>query len=140
MARRAAILAVISFFLISLAPVQGWAFRVSAGSASFVPEPRLIYPGSSKVVLKGKKTLDFKWSPHEGMRSLRKYYDFRLYKGYNMVEANLLFKKRVPPGEHTAEVSADLFENGKIYTWSLRQRYRNRGKSARSYQSFKIVK
>lgn len=106
---------------------------------NYVPEPRLIEPTTDKVDLSGRKELLFKWSPHEGSSYKRKYYDFRLYKGYNMYESNLIFKKEVAPNQHQLGVSSDIFEDGQVYTWSLRQKYRS-GKSRRSTNSFTVIK
>lgn len=108
---------------------------------SFVPKPRLLYPDTDEVDLAGKNHLEFSWSPHEGLSSsARRYYDLRLYKGYDMVASNLIFKEKIYGNRDSATVSSDLFENGRIYTWSLRQGYKGTGKSVRSFQSFKAIK
>ncbi|MEA3489666.1 MAG: hypothetical protein U9R44_04945 [Candidatus Omnitrophota bacterium] len=113
----------------------------SGRNMDYVPEPRLISPVTQEVVLTGKEDLEFRWSPHEGRGSgLRKYYDFRIYKGYEMVESTRIYRKKTPGDKDRIDVSADLFENGQIYTWSLRLGYKGIGKSTRSYQSFKTVK
>ncbi|MFQ5952502.1 MAG: hypothetical protein ACE5JK_03750 [Candidatus Omnitrophota bacterium] len=110
------------------------------GRADPVPAPRLLAPLTEEVALSGKDKLEFRWSPHEGSRIERKYYDFRLYKGYNMVESTLVFKKRVPAGKYKIYLDLGLFEPGQIYTWSLRQVYRIGGKSRRSFHSFRAIK
>jgi hypothetical protein len=129
---------VISFAVVSLIPAH--AFVCRAGAMGFVPQPRILFPDADNVDLSGKKSLEFAWSPHEGDRFMRRYYDFRLYKGYEMVESGLMMKKRVPAGTCGFEVDAGLFDNGGTYTWSLRQIYRSGGKSYRSYKSFKVTK
>jgi len=105
--------------------------------SNHVPDPRLLEPTDDKVDLTGKKELLFRWSPHEGMIYKRKYYDFRLYKGYSMYESTLILKKKVAPGQYQLSLSADMFENNQVYTWSLRQRYTS-GKSRRASSSFVI--
>ena len=104
-----------------------------------VPKPVLITPTTEKVDLTSKDELQFKWSPHEGSTMDRQYYDFRLYKGYQMIESTILFKKQVSYDEYQLKLNSDMFRNGEIYTWSLRQVY-YLGKSQRSWQSFKIIK
>ncbi|MDP8298906.1 MAG: hypothetical protein P9L88_03295 [Candidatus Tantalella remota] len=105
----------------------------------YVPSPRLMKP-SGDVVTLSEGPLLFKWSSHEGLGRARKSYDFRIYRGYEMVEDTLLFKDKVPGSRHTIEISPDLFEDGKVYTWSLRTVYRGIGKSSRSSSSFTIIK
>jgi len=106
----------------------------------FVPEPRLIAPTTEEVVLTGRDTLEFKWSPHEGNATRRDYYDFRLYKGRNMYQSAMIFKKRIPHNEFSVSIKSDIFKDGQVYTWSLRQVYIVSFKSRRSYASFKITK
>jgi hypothetical protein len=139
MAKRALVLVAIIFIFILTASTSE-AFRNCRMSLGYVPNPRIITPSSDKVQLSGKKEMQFKWSPHEGDRFQRKYYDFRLYKGYDMLESTLIFKDRVPAGEHELQVKTDLFKNGEVYTWSLRQVYRGSSKSQRSVWSFRVFK
>ncbi|MDD5495672.1 MAG: hypothetical protein PHP46_01065 [Candidatus Omnitrophica bacterium] len=106
----------------------------------YIPEPRLIQPTTELVDLSGKSQLKFEWSPHEGDRSKRKYYDFRLYQGEQMLEAGLVFKKRVDPDTAVISLDAGLFKDGQAYTWSLRQVYDTQGKSRRSFYTFQVVK
>jgi hypothetical protein len=108
----------------------------------FVPQPRLLSPAGEEVDLAGKDKLEFRWSPHENMRPGpgTRYYDFRLYKGYQMLESTLLLKKRVPGRERGISLEADMFKAGQVYTWSLRNVYKGTGKSDRSASSFKVVK
>ena len=104
-----------------------------------IPQPKLLKPVTDTIDLSGKKELLFEWSPHEGDTFRRKYYDFRLYKGSQMTESNLILKKKVSPTTHQLSVESALFKQGGEYTWSLRQKYRS-GKSRRSLNSFKVVK
>lgn len=111
-----------------------------AGAYDFVPQPRLISPIKEVVDLTGKDELEFIWSPHEGRPVSRRYYDFRLYKGREMLESTLIFKERVGPHIYKLSLRSDLFEDSEVYTWSLRQVYYTSGKSLRSSCSFMVVK
>jgi hypothetical protein len=57
-----------------------------------------------------------------------------------MVESTLILKKGIPPDTFYVSVKTDLFKDGHVYTWSLRQVYDVSGKSRRSFHSFKVVK
>ena len=105
-----------------------------------VPEPRLISPSRDVIDLSGKQELVFKWSPYERARGFRDYYDFRLYKGSDMLAGSLIMKKRVDPNIYELRLPSNTFENGMTYTWSLRQVYDGARKSRRSYQTFKVIK
>lgn len=103
------------------------------------PEPELLSPIEEVVNLAGKQTLEFKWSPFIGRMWERQYYDFRLYKGREMIEANQLIVKQVPKDQYSFTVDAGVFEDGQVYTWGLRQVYMDR-KSEQAYSSFKVEK
>ena len=75
MAKRVLFLVAVTVIFISTAPTSE-AFRNCRMSLGYVPNPRLIAPSSDEVRLSGKKKMEFKWSPHEGDRLQRKYYDF----------------------------------------------------------------
>jgi len=123
-----------------------FASATSSNSSSFgrdifsenIPQPILKEPVTDKVDLSGKKELVFRWSPHEGNIYQRKYYDFRLYDGYQMIESNLILHNNVSPNQHQFVVSTDMFKLNQVYTWSLRQTYRV-GKSQRSTSSFTVT-
>jgi len=106
----------------------------------YAPQPRLISPAKEVVDLTGKDDLEFIWSPHEGRPVSRRYYDFRLYKGREMLESTLIFKERVGPHIHKLSLGSGLFEDSEVYTWSLRQVYYTSGKSLRSSCSFMVIK
>jgi hypothetical protein len=113
--------------------------RIGFGSRSergYIPSPRLIEPVGETLSLFGKKNVTFKWSPHE-RRSMGRYYVFRLYKGYDMVGTALLKKEKIDV--HTMEIDAALFQEGEVYTWSVRQEDGGFGKSDRSFYSFRAV-
>ena len=131
----------ICFVLISILPARTLAQHRVIGVGAYVPQPKLISPVGENVDLRGKSSLEFIWSPHES-RSVggRRYFDFRIYKGYQMLESTLVFKEKVPGSRYKADVNSNIFENGQIYTWSLRQGYKTMGKSRRSSNSFMVVK
>ena len=103
------------------------------------PEPELLSPTGEVVDLAGKQTLEFKWSPFIGRMWERQYYDFRLYKGREMVEATQIMVKQVPKDQYSVTVDAGVFEDGQVYTWGLKQVYMDR-KSEQAYSSFKVEK
>lgn len=104
------------------------------------PEPWLLEPVSETVDLIGKDTLTFKWSPFQGTLLLRKCYDFRLYKGYQTLESTQVLKKIVDPKVYAVVLDANLFEDGQVYTWTLRQIYCDIRKSDAAYNSFRVIK
>ena len=127
--------------VILLAAQNSFAARsfFNRGADLYVPQPRLISPVTEVVNLAGQDKLIFKWSTVEGNTFKRSYYDFRLYKGYDMLESTLILKKQVPPLQGELTLDASIFENCQIYTWSLRQKYIS-AKSEKSWQSFKVIK
>jgi len=134
---------IIAFFIIvalgtvwqnfSLAEARRHAGRpIHGGQAA----PRLIQPSQEEVALEGKETLRFRWSS-EGNSMWRKYYDFRIYKGYSATASGLIYQKRAQVPQ--MEVPSDLFSKGQIYTWSVRKIDRRGFKSRRNFASFKII-
>ncbi len=113
--------------------------RFDFGGRESVPEPRLLSPISEVVDLTGKDTLEFKWSPFEGRLFKRKYYDFRIYKGREMYFKDEIFKQKVPRGTYSVVLKADIFEDGQVYTWAVRQVYDD-DKSDQAYSAFRVVK
>jgi hypothetical protein len=125
------------FFLACASPEKS--FAVGDRERGYVPRPVLIYPVSGDVGISGPEGVSFRWSPHEGGPVGRRGYDLRLYKGNDMVEKNLVFKKMAGPRESSISISKEYFEPGGQYTWSLRLIYDNRAKSDRSYARFRAV-
>ena len=99
--------------------------------------PRLIEPRSEVVDLKGRDSLRFYWS-REGDSTKRKYYDFRLYKGYQTVEDTLLYQENISQNEVWLDQA--IFDDGQVYTWSVRQVDRRQYRGRRNFASFRIVK
>ena len=133
---RRILLAFVLFFLTAL---SAFARGTDFGLSSDVPEPRLLAPISAKVDLTGRDSLEFKWSPFEGRQWLRKYYDFRIYKGRDMVEANIIYRKHVAPATYSVVLGSDFFQDGRVYTWSLRQVY-DSDKSDEVHSAFTVIK
>jgi hypothetical protein len=101
------------------------------------PAPRLHYPVLEEVVLTGNNPLEFSWWIEQiGID----HFEFRLYKGYDMYAANLIYKERLAASSSSLKVKPDLFENNAVYTWSLLQVDVEARKSDKSFNSFRVVK
>ncbi|MFA5147433.1 MAG: hypothetical protein WC515_08680 [Candidatus Omnitrophota bacterium] len=138
MRKRTIFLAVAALALLT-EPLFAMRYRLQS-EFEMVPAPRLISPATEEVVLTGKGELEFKWSPHEGDSMRRAYYDFRLYEGYAMLDSSLILKRRTKSDEFSVTLKADMFRDGMVYTWSLRQVYTGSAKSDKVHQSFKVIK
>ncbi len=114
--------------------------RAVESNDDLAPEPWLLSPISETVDLTAQTTLIFKWRPDPGPLLLRKRYDFRLYKGYQTYESTQILKKAVEPNVYSVVLDASLFEDGQVYTWTLRQVYCDIRKSDAAYNSFIVVK
>ncbi|MDD5138395.1 MAG: hypothetical protein PHG72_06205, partial [Candidatus Omnitrophica bacterium] len=66
-------------------------------------------------------------------------YDFRLYKGRRTYAQDEIYQEQVGPNVYHVVLKADMFEDGEVYTWTLRQLYFD-NKSDAAYNSFKVVK
>jgi len=120
---------------------QSAAVASTLGFAEYrVPVPKLLEPINDVVNLEGKKELLFRWSPHKRPRRGVRYYDFRLYNGFEMLESTLFRKERISGSVHTFSLNSDQFKAGNVYTWSLKQVARDGRKSNRSFSSFKVLK
>ncbi|MDP3142664.1 MAG: hypothetical protein Q8N14_01770 [Candidatus Omnitrophota bacterium] len=130
-------IAIIFVFVLLSSVFAGSSGSISFGKFSdYVPEPRLTYPIYEEVNLAGD-FLEFRWwNDIAGMR----YFDFRLYKGYNMYEQDLIYKERLPQDVSSIKIKADLFEDNQVYTWSLLQISLSGQKSDKSFNSFRVFK
>lgn len=126
------------FVAFVLAPDAG-AFRGRRCGGVEIPRVRIIEPRSDIVDLSGKKEFTFKWSPHEGRRYGRKYYDFRIYRGDQALGPNLIYKDKAAPDSIELLLDPGMFKDGQVYTWTIRQVYRSRGKSSRTYNTFEVI-
>ena len=109
------------------------------GSVRGVPTPTVIEPDpvNGEVNLAGKEWLRFEWTP-EGDSTRRRYYDFRVYKGLEMNDASMIFKDKITT--FRVELTTDLFQDGQVYMWTVRQVYDGHGKSLKNWSSFRAVK
>ena len=98
-----------------------------------MPAPRLLAPGDI-ADLSGKSALEFRWGTESG--GSFDHYDFRLYRGPQTYEKDLILKKDIPPGRWSESIDASQFKSGETYSWSLR--YSGPRKSRSSYSVFKI--
>lgn len=97
--------------------------------------PRLAYPIGPEATITGDY-LEFKWwRAGPGVRS----YEFSLYKGGGP-SGDVIVQKNLPFGTSSMQVEAKLFEDGKTYTWTLRQVSDDGQKSDQSFNTFKVNK
>ncbi|MDD5116593.1 MAG: hypothetical protein PHW98_05980 [Candidatus Omnitrophica bacterium] len=134
-------IAAISFFLLLSFPFICFAgaagFTLDSGAFNSVPEPRLRYPINESAVLTRDEPLEFKWwNDVTGIQG----FVLKIYKGYDMYGANLIYKKDLPADSSSLEGDQGLFEDGQVYTWSLVRVSFAGYKSDRSFNSFKVIK
>ena len=106
-------LSVLLVLLLSTAALaQG--FRNLSGTP---PTPTLLSP-PEKVDLSGKDTLKFKWYS-SGCMGLSRL-EFKVYKGYVNSAANLVYQEDLSGASSSVLVKAELFQQGEVYTYTLR--------------------
>ena len=99
--------------------------------------PRLRYPVTEEVIMTGDSPLEFSWWIEQiGID----HFEFRLYKGYDMYAANLIYQEKLAANSSFVKVKPDLFENNQVYSWSLLQVGVDARKSDKSFNSFRVVK
>lgn len=103
-----------------------------------LPAPRLMYPILDTLNLTGKDNVEFKWI--SGNVTSVEGYEFKLYRGYDMIESNLIYKARMSQNEDSVEISSGKFEINQVYTWAVRQIALGGQKSDKSFSSFKVTK
>ncbi len=136
--KRIAVIAISLVMFFSASSFAGTlSFTYGNGPYNSLPEPRLRYPINDTAVLTGQDNLEFKWWIE--VVGLRKFI-FKIYKGYKMYLANLIYKEDLPPDTSSIKIKSDLFEDGQVYTWSLIQISYSGYKSDRSFNSFKVIK
>ena len=104
------------------------------------PTPQITDPKNEVVDLSGKQHLEFKWRAPGGATSGRRYFDLRLYKGYVTTAPFLLLKERIDPARSVFMFDSGLFEDGCVYTVTIRQLYFSRLKSRPAKCSFTAIK
>lgn len=102
------------------------------------PAVELFYPVTQDIDLSAKSSLQFRW--REINITQTDHYEFKLYKGYDMVGSALVLKQDVSGDGCPLELAEANFEINQVYTWSLKQIYLGGQKSERSYGTFKIIK
>jgi hypothetical protein len=112
-------------------------FTLDAGPYNSPPEPRLKYPIYETAIISGEQPMEFSWWNDWIDTS---GYILKVYKGYNMYAGNLVLKENLPASAVFFKVKADLFEEGKVYTWSLVRVSFAGYKSDKSFNSFKVIK
>ncbi len=136
MNRLLSIVLVILVILVELVVVTKTCF--ARADIFFYPDPpRLLYPINDKVDITGKNNLEFKWWNDQINTD---HFEFRLYKGANMYEDGLLIKQSLPLSAGKFPVSADIFNDGQTYTWSLIRVDLSGKKSDRNFNTFVVTK
>ena len=134
-------IAIIVMFLVFLFSAVSFAATISFtfgnGPYNSLSEPRLRYPINETAILTGNAPLEFKW--WIDVVGLRKFI-LKIYKGYKMYVANLIYKEDLSSDVSSVKIKSDLFEDGQVYTWSLIQISYAGYKSDRSFNSFKVIK
>jgi hypothetical protein len=102
------------------------------------PPASLVYPAREEADLTGKESLEFQWS--DDYPTETEGYEFKLYKGYNMTGANLIFQQDLSSSASSLKLNSDKFENGQAYTWSIKRVANCGRKSDPAYNSFKVKK
>ena len=98
--------------------------------------PFLLGPCTDNITLKGKDHLEFRWKP---MRpGFIHYTEFRLYRGYDMRDQNLIFKKRTAWNDTSLSVSKENFKSQETYTWVIEEVFLGGRKGDRSFCSFTV--
>jgi len=114
-----------------------FSFSLNNGPFDHLPEPRLRYPINDTAVLTANEPLEFKWwDDLVGIRG----FTLKIYKGYNMYSADLIFKEELPADASSFKVKSDFFQDGQVYTWSLIRVSYTGSKSDKSFNSFKVIK
>lgn len=104
-----------------------------------VPEVAYMEPDNDSVVdLSGKSILTFTWKSVPIPSGGRAAYKINIYNGFGY---DVAFSETLDPKVFSTEVPADKFEDGKIYSWHVKQRD-DRSMSWSRYDtwSFKVIK
>ena len=136
--KRIATIAIALALLTVVASFAGsFSFTLDGAAYNNLPAHRLRYPINEIAILTVNDPLEFKWwNDLVGMRG----FTLKVYKGYNMYAANLMYKEDLPAEASSFKIKSDLFEDGQVYTWSLVRISFTGYKSERSFNSFKVIK
>jgi hypothetical protein len=94
----------------------------------------LLGPCTDNAKFNGKKAIQFHWAPSR-LGSVY-YTDFKLYRGYDTTDQNLLLKERIKGGSAAVSVPKEKFQTGETYTWMINEVSLAGQKSDRSFCSF----
>jgi hypothetical protein len=131
------IVAVLLLFSGVLSFAGSISITMDSGFFESLPEPRLRYPIYETAILTGNDPLEFEWwNDIIGIRG----FTIKIYKGYNMYAANLIYREDLPPEASSVKIKSDLFTDGQIYTWSLIRISFAGYKSDKSFNSFRVIK
>jgi len=135
----ARILIIMFLLLSSLAPFSYARVGIGFGDFDYIPAPKLLSPLTNDIDLTGKQFLKFEWIRYEDPTKVD-HYEFRLYRGYGMVQAGLITKQNFSYGDYPIKMPSSLFEAGQVYSWSLRIVYFTGVKGDYAFGSFSIIK
>lgn len=133
------IMILIFFILVfnTISPAGMVSFTLDGAPYNSPSEPRLRYPIYDTVILNDDQPLEFSWWLDSALTG---GFILKVYKGYNMYADNLILKENLPADAAFFKAPPDLFEEGKVYTWSLIRTSTAGYKSDKSFNSFKIIK
>jgi len=117
------------------------AIAFDLGTKNFFDNPppaRLMYPAGETADFSGKNALEFQWS--DDCPTETEGYEFKLYNGYGMNESNLLYKENLSSSADSVKIAGDKFEDGQVYTWSIKRIANGGRKSDPAYNSFRVKK
>ena len=134
--RRKTLVTLLVFVLFFVGLLYARENRIGLGNGG-PASPRLLYPIYDTVTLTGSAPLEFRWINDF---TLTDHFIFKLYKGYNMYESTLIKKQNIPSGDSSVKIESDLFEDGKVYTWSIIRVATGGEKSDKSFNSFKVIR
>ena len=106
--------------------------------SGFIEGPTLLYPTTNDIDLTGKDNLEFRWERTELVAT--RYFNFKLYKGNDISESNLILKQQFDTEAYPIKIPASQFEAGQTYTWVLVQVFLSGEKSDRAFSSFTVIK
>lgn len=119
--------------VIAQTPLSG-VFRRQADEPA---PPRLISPVTEKFPLNNSSVLEFHW---ENSAIEVRFFEFRLYRGYDLYAKNLMLKENIPGSRSVFSLPAATFEAGQTYSWSLVRVNLDGRKSERSWAAFTVKK
>ncbi len=117
-------------------PAQDQRTDIFGRQANEPAPPRLISPVTEKIFLNDRSVLEFRW---ENSAIDVRFFEFRLYRGYDLYAKNLILKEHIPGSRSVFSLPAATFAAGQTYSWSLVRINPDGRKSERSVASFTLV-